>query len=198
MRTIGVLLFPQFELLDVCGPIEVLGHRLLADRQRVVTIAHEAGPVASVQGARLLADHSFSDRPPLDVLIVPGGQGTRTGVDDAALIDWIATTAGATPLVTSVCTGAALLARAGILDGRRATSNKRAFDWVVSQGPRVEWVRKARWVEDGPYWTSSGVSAGIDMALALVARLVDAETADLVAQVIEYTRHADPDDDPFA
>ena len=198
MRTIGVLLFPQFELLDVCGPIEVLGHRLLADRQRVVTIAREAGPVPSVQGTRLVADHGFADAPALDVLLVPGGQGTRTGVDDAALIDWISQASAATPVVSSVCTGAALLARAGVLDGRRATSNKRAFDWVVSQGPRVEWVRKARWVEDGKLWTSSGVSAGIDMALALVARLVDTETADLIAHVIEYTRHADPDDDPFA
>ena len=197
MRTIGVLLFPQCELLDVCGPVEVLGHRLLADRQRVVMIAREPGPVASVQGTRLVAEHGFADRPPLDVLLVPGGQGTRSEVDDAALIAWIAATAATTPLVTSVCTGAALLARAGVLDGRRATSNKRAFDWVVSQGPRVEWVRKARWVEDGKLWTSSGVSAGIDMALALVARLVDAATADLIAHMIEYTRHADPDDDPF-
>jgi transcriptional regulator GlxA family with amidase domain len=198
MRTIGMLLFPQFELLDVCGPAEVLGHRLLADRQRVVTIAREAGPVPSVQGARLVADHGFDDSPALDVLLVPGGQGTRKEVDDATLIDWIATTAATTPLVGSVCTGAALLARAGVLDGRRATSNKRAFDWVVSQGPRVEWVRKARWVEDGTLWTSSGVSAGIDMALALVARLVDAATAETIAQVIEYVRHADPEDDPFA
>jgi len=198
MRTIGVLLFPQFELLDVCGPVEVLGHRLLADRQRVVLIAREAGPVPSVQGTKLVADHGFADRPPLDVLLVPGGQGTRKEVDDAAFIDWISQASAATPVVSSVCTGAALLARAGVLDGRRATSNKRAFDWVVSQGPRVEWVRKARWVEDGKVWTSSGVSAGTDMALALVARLVDTETADLIAHVIEYTRHADPDDDPFA
>ena len=198
MRTIGVLLFPQFELLDVCGPVEVLGHRLLADRQRVVTIAREAGPVPSVQGTGLVADHGFADAPALDVLLVPGGQGTRREVDDAALIDWIRKTAAATAVITSVCTGAALLARSGVLDRRRATSNKRAFDWVVSQGPHVEWVRKARWVVDGELWTSSGVSAGIDMALALVARLVDAPTAELIAHVIEYTRQTDPDDDPFA
>ena len=192
MRTIGVLLFPQFELLDVCGPVEVLGHRLLADRQRVVMIAREPGPVASVQGTRLVAEHGFADRPPLDVLLVPGGQGTRREVDDAALIDWIAATAATTPLVTSVCTGAALLARAGVLDGRRATSNKRAFDWVVSQGPRVEWVRKARWVEDGKVWTSSGVSAGTDMAFHLVSRLAGRAVAENAAKAAEYDWHRDP------
>ena len=94
--------------------------------------------------------------------------------------------------------GAALLARAGVLDDRRATTNKLAFDWVVSQGPRVTWVRKARWVEDGKFVTSSGVSAGIDMALAVVAKTVDAGTASQAARVMEYTRHTNPDDDPFA
>jgi len=198
MRTLGALLFPGFELLDVYGPLEVFGNRTMHDAYRVCTVGEQPGPVASAQTVRGVADHGFADCPPLDVLLVPGGMGTRREVDNAALVDWIAARADRTPLVTSVCTGAALLARAGVLDGRRATTNKFAFDWVVSQGPRVTWVHRARWVLDGKFMTSSGVSAGIDMALDVVARTVDPDRARLVAQVMEYTPHADADDDPFA
>jgi transcriptional regulator GlxA family with amidase domain len=197
MRTLGVLLFPEFELLDVFGPLEVFGHRLVAHHYRVCMVAAEAGPVASAQGPRVLADHGFVG-PPLDVLLVPGGMGTRREVDNAKLVRWIAATAAVAEIVTSVCTGAALLARAGVLDGHRATTNKRAFDWVVTQGPCVEWIRKARWVEDGKFVTSSGVSAGIDMSLAVLESTVDPVTADEIARAIEYRRHADADDDPFA
>ena len=198
MRMLGVVLFPEFELLDAFGPLEVFGHRLVAHHYRVRTVAAEAGPVASAQGPRAHADHGFANCPPLDVLLVPGGMGTRREVDNAKLTRWIAATADAAEVVTSVCTGAALLARAGVLDGRRATTNKRAFDWVVTQGPRVEWIRKARWVEDGKFVTSSGVSAGIDMSLAVIESTVDPVTADEIARAIEYCRHADADDDPFA
>src|SRR5574338_457732 len=103
------------------------------------------------------------------VLFVPGGMGTRREVDNPVLLGWLERRAAGATHVTSVCTGAALLARAGLLDGHRATSNKRSWDWVVSQGPRVDWVRRARWVQDGRLWTSSGVSAGIDMTLQLIA-----------------------------
>jgi transcriptional regulator GlxA family with amidase domain len=98
----------------------------------------------------------------------------------------------------SVCTGSALLARAGLLDGIRATSNKRAFDWVVSQGPAVKWIGQARWVEDGKFATSSGVSAGIDMALAIIARVLGTETAEKDAIGMEYEWHRDAAWDPFA
>jgi transcriptional regulator GlxA family with amidase domain len=101
--------------------------------------------------------------------------------------------------VSSVCTGAALLARAGLLDGRRATSNKLSFKWVTEQGPAVEWIlRQARWVEDGKFATSSGVSAGIDMTLALIAKLAGAESAERIAIRMEYEWHRDPSWDPFA
>ena len=97
-----------------------------------------------------------------------------------------------------MCTGSALLARAGLLDGRRATTNKAAFEWVCSQGERVDWQRRARWVEAGRFFTSSGVSAGIDMSLALIARILDDDTAQQVATWSEYEWHRDPDWDPFA
>jgi transcriptional regulator GlxA family with amidase domain len=134
----------------------------------------------------------------LDVLLVPGGLGTRREVDNPALLGWLERRAATATYVTSVCTGAALLARAGLLDGRRATSNKRSWDWVVSQGPRVEWMRRARWVQDGRLWTSSGVSAGIDMTLELVATHVGREEAEAVAWRIEHAWHRDASYDPFA
>jgi putative intracellular protease/amidase len=105
----------------------------------------------------VLADYGFPDCPPLDVLLVPGGPGTRQEVDNPVLIDWLATRGADAEIISSVCTGAALLARAGLLDGRAATTNKQAFAWVTEQGPRVRWVRRARWVDDGRVVTSSGV-----------------------------------------
>jgi transcriptional regulator GlxA family with amidase domain len=193
---VGFVLFPDFEVLDVFGPLEVLG--LFTDAFRIVTIGLAPGPVASAQGPRCVADHGLDDAPPLDALVVPGGRGTRREVENAALMGWLAARAAGATYVASVCTGAALLARAGVLDGCRATSNKRAWDWVVSQGPRVVWVRCARWVRDGRCWTSSGVSAGIDMALELVATHVGRDAAEDAAWRIEHTWHRDPNDDPFA
>jgi len=196
MQALGVLLFDGFELLDVFGPLEILGH--MKDELRVVLVGPEAGAVASAQGARAVADVGRSECPTLDILLVPGGIGTRTGVEDAALIAWIRERADAASIVMSVCTGSGLLARAGVLDGRRATSNKRAFDWAVSQGPAVEWIRRARWVHDGRFWTSSGVSAGIDMTFAFVADRHGRDAADDAARRVEHEWHRDPDDDPFA
>ena len=192
---LGVVLFPDFELLDVYGPLEVLGH--LKDEFRILMIGPERGPVASAQGPRTIADHGLDDAPALDVLLVPGGLGTRREVANDRLLGWLRERAGQASLVASVCTGSALLARAGILDGHRATSNKRAWDWVVSQGPQVRWVRQARWVEDGKFWTSSGVSAGIDMTLRFVATRLGQEAAEDFAWRIEYTWHRDADVDPF-
>lgn len=195
-RTLGVLLFTDFELLDVFGPLEVFGHA--QDLFRIVTVAERAGPVASTQGPRAVADHGLDDCPPLDVLLVPGGMGTRREVGNARLLGWLTARARSAELVTSVCTGAALLARAGVLDGRRATSNKRAFQWVTDQGPAVTWVRQARWVDDGNVVTSSGVSAGIDMALYVVERLAGADVRERLAIGMEYEWHPDPSHDPFA
>jgi transcriptional regulator GlxA family with amidase domain len=195
-QTVGVLLFPEFELLDVFGPLEAFGQA--RDFFRVLTVAEHAGPVASAQGPRAIADHGLDDCPPLDILLVPGGMGTRREVGNRTLLDWIARQARRTATTTSVCTGSALLAKAGVLDGRRATSNKRAFAWVMEQGPKVDWVRQARWVEDGNVVTSSGVSAGIDMALHLIGRLAGAGVRDEVATRMEYVWHDDAANDPFA
>lgn len=197
-RTLGVLLFEGFELLDVFGPCEAYGIRDLGGAFRLAMVAQKAGAIASAQGPQAVAEFDFDSCPPLDVLMVPGGIGTRREVDNAALIGWLHARAASAELVTSVCTGAGLLARAGLLDGRRATTNKRSFRWVESQGPRVKWVKQARWVEDGKFATSAGVSAGIDMALAIIARLINPEIADQAAAGMEYEWHRDAAWDPFA
>lgn len=191
-----VLLFPGFELLDVCGPVELLS--LAGDRFHIEFTAQTTGPVTSAQGVELVATRPLQDVASADILLVPGGAGTRRDVDNAPLLEWLRTTASNARIVASVCTGSALLARAGLLDGHRATSNKIAFEWAASQGPRVEWIRRARWVEDGKFFTSSGISAGMDMTLALIARAADREVALESARRAEYVWNEDPGNDPFA
>ena len=195
-KTVGVLLFPEFELLDVFGPLEAFGQA--KEWFRIVTVAERPGPVASAQGPRAVADHGFADCPRLDIVLVPGGMGTRREVNNPEIIDWVARQARGAETMTSVCTGAALLARAGVLDGRRATSNKRSFGWVTEQGPKVDWVRQARWVDDGNIITSSGVSAGIDMALHLIGRIAGPTARDEIATRMEYEWQHDANHDPFA
>jgi len=139
----------------------------------------------------------FADCPPLDLVLLPGGFGTLEQLGNAALLGFLQERAPRAEVTMSVCSGSALLAKAGLLDGRRATSNKMFFDFARSQGAKVEWVTEARWVEDGPWVTSSGVSAGTDMALAVVARLYGRERAERIAAYTEYEWHADPARDPF-
>lgn len=195
-RRLGALLYPGFELLDTFGPLELFGH--LSGMIDLVTVAEQAGPVASAQRVRAVADHGFADAPPLDLLLIPGGIGSRTEVDNPALIDFLGARAPQAELTMTVCTGTALLARTGLLDGHRATTNKAVFQWVAEQGPKVEWVHAARWVEDGAYFTSSGVSAGMDMSLAVIAKLLGPEMADALALGAEYEWHRDAAWDPFA
>lgn len=195
-RIVGVVLFEQFELLDVCGPAEMLG--LPKGQFQLQMIGPNAGPVKSAQGPKVMAEQAFGAVTKLDLVLVPGGIGTRKEVENERLLSWLRDISAEAEYVTSVCTGSAILARAGVLDGRRATSNKQSFEWVASQGPKVEWVKKARWIEDGRFWTSSGVSAGIDMALSLIDRLHGSELAEMLAIGTEYDRHVDPGWDPFA
>lgn len=195
-RQVGVVLFDRFELLDVFGPVELLGG--LPQRFAVTLVGPEAGPVRSAQGPVVVADHGYADAPVPDIVLVPGGRGSRPLVADTGFLRWLAGWAGGAELVTSVCTGSALLAAAGLLDGHRATSNKRAFAWATAQGPRVTWVARARWVEDGDRWTSSGVAAGMDMTLALIAHLHGQDVARAEANRVELEWHRDPDRDPFA
>jgi transcriptional regulator GlxA family with amidase domain len=132
------------------------------------------------------------------VLLIPGGRGTRKLVDDAGFIEKLALAADRAAYALAVCTGSALLSRTGLLNGRQATSNKRAFDWVCSVNESVSWVKQARWVVDGHFYTSSGVSAGMDMTLGFISDLHGDNVAHEVADGIEYIWNADKNSDPFA
>jgi putative intracellular protease/amidase len=193
---IGVVLFPGFELLDVFGPLEMFG--VLGDEFDIVLIGPAVGPVASAQGPSVHAEITYADVSVMDMVLVPGGIGTRRLVEDSAFLEWLKAWASRAALVASVCTGSGLLAAAGLLDGYRATSNKRAFEWASSQGALVNWVPEARWVEDRDRWTSSGVAAGIDMALALIAHLCGEDRATTLADRVEYEWHRDATWDPYA
>jgi putative intracellular protease/amidase len=160
MDSVAALLFDGFELLDVFGPLEAFGHLAESGKCRLITVAEHAGAIASRQGPRAVADYDLAHSPQFQMLLVPGGIGTRREVENRPVLDFIRSRSAEAEVVMSVCTGAGLLARAGLLDGRRATTNKQVFEWPVSQGPRVTWVRQARWVEDGKFVTSSGISAG--------------------------------------
>jgi transcriptional regulator GlxA family with amidase domain len=203
-RTLGIVLYPAFELLDVFGPAQMLGHvgltgtsSLVGNGVDIVMIAETAGPVTSAQGPKVVANYGFDNAPSLDLLMVPGGIGTIPELLDSTLLDFIRARATDAELVISVCTGSALLAKAGLLDGYKATSNKRYFTLARVSGPNVDWVEKARWVEDRNRITSSGISAGIDMSLAVISRLWGDQTATDIAHDMEYTWHRDPTDDPF-
>jgi transcriptional regulator GlxA family with amidase domain len=198
MDTLGALLFEGFELLDVFGPLEAFGHLAPSGKCQIIMVAERAGAVPSAQGPQAIADYDFANCPKIQILLVPGGFGTRREASNPKLIDFLQRRSAQADLVMSVCTGAGLLARAGLLDGRRATTNKQVFEWPVSQGPRVNWVRQARWVEDGKFVTSSGISAGIDMALAVIGQRFGSDTAEAIAIAMEYEWRRDPDRDPFA
>ncbi len=195
-KRLGVVLYPGFELLDVFGPLEMFGN--MPGVVEVAMVAQRQGPVASAQGPSVVAEHGFPDCPPLNLILVPGGIGTGAEVNNPVMVDWLRQRVATAEVAMTVCTGTALFARAGVLDGRRATTNKMMFRWVAEQGPNVEWIKQARWVEDGKFVTSSGVSAGIDMALAVIAQLNGPEISKALATATEYEWHQDAAWDPFA
>lgn len=193
---VGAVLFSGFELLDLYGPLEMLG--LLEDRVSITLLGENPGAIESSIGVKGYAEACLEDASPLDLLLIPGGIGTRMLVEKMPFINLLREKALAAHIVATICTGSALLAKTALLDGRRATSNKIAFDWVKSMGPKVRWVREARWVEDGRFWTSSGISAGIDMTLGLITRIYGRETALQVARSAEYLWNEESSIDPFA
>jgi len=195
-RTLGVLLYPDFELLDVFGPVEMFGN--MQGRVAVTMVAETSGRVRSAQGPAAVAECGFDDCPHLDLILVPGGVGTRAQVDDERCVAWLRDRAREAEVVMTVCTGTGILAQTGLIDGRRATTNKMLFRWLEETWPKVRWVREARWVEDGKFVTSSGVSAGMDMALAVIQRLAGTQTSEMLALGTEYDWHRDASWDPFA
>jgi transcriptional regulator GlxA family with amidase domain len=184
--TTGILLFNDAEELDWAGPWEVFtAATMVNEGDRVVTIAETTAPVRCAKGLRVLPDHSFADAPALDVVLVPGGHGTLREVTNPVLLEWLRKTAARCTWVTSVCTGAQLLAEAGIAKGKRVTTHWSFIEALRARGD-VTVVERVRYVRDGNVVTSAGVSAGIDMALWLVGQIHGVDIARLIQKGIEY------------
>ena len=186
---IGIVLFDGVEELDWAGPWEVLAawaRFFPDDGARVCTLAPSDAPVTCAKGARVLADHTWDDHPPLDVLLYPGGEGTRRQLGDMTLRRWLLEEVDQVSVVASVCTGALVLADAGLLDGRPATTHWASLDQLGGLGADIEVRSDQRVVDDGDVVTAAGVSAGIDMALHLVGRFAGEERAKQVQKIIEY------------
>lgn len=191
---VNIFLFPGFETLDAFGPAEVLGQ---IGEYRLRYISAEGGLVPSKQDIPVMTE-SMDGADPGAILLIPGGLGTRPLLADEAFLQRLGNLAASSLFCLTVCTGSALLAKTGALDNRRATSNKLVFDWVKTLNDKVLWEGRARWVVDGKYYTASGVSAGIDMALGFVADRFGREKALETAHYIEYLWNDDADNDPFA
>ncbi|KAK9773107.1 putative Class I glutamine amidotransferase-like protein [Seiridium cardinale] len=200
----GVVLFPGFQALDVFGPVDILNFLAKTRPLELSILASDLNPVstsfpAGGFGQSIVPTHTFDNAPEdIEVLLVPGGTGTRVEENIAPAVQFVKRAFPSLRYFLTVCTGSALAAQAGVLDGKRATTNKQAFKWVKSQGPNVDWVLKARWVTDGNVWTSSGVSAGIDMMFAFIADRYGDDVAETLSIRSEYRRNTDPSDDPFA
>jgi transcriptional regulator GlxA family with amidase domain len=186
---IGVALFDGAEELDWAGPWEVLAawaEQFPDDGVRVFTLAREEGPVTCAKGLQVLPDQTWETAPPLDVLVYPGGRGTRAQLGDEEVRGWLRGIAGGGALVTSVCTGSLVLADAGLVDGRPATTHWGSLELLPTLGRDIEVRPDDRFVDSGNIITAAGVSAGIDMALHLVARLHSPERAREVRRYIQY------------
>ena len=188
-RTIGIVLFDDVEELDAVGPWEVFAWWVRAhpeDGYAVTTLAPDGGTVTCAKGLQVVAHHAFTDAPELAVLLHPGGQGTRPLMVDEAHLDWVRTQRAAVPLLTSVCTGSLVYAAAGLLRDRPATTHWAALDLLAETDPTIDVRADDRFVDDGDIVTSAGVSAGIDLALHLVARLASPGRAREVRRGIQY------------
>lgn len=197
-RNVAILLFPAVEVLDFAGPFEVFSRTRLepgvqsrrTDHSapfQVFTVAKTADTITAVGGLRVIPDYAFASAPEIDILVVPGGFGTRALLQDADTLNWIRRISQQASQLTSVCTGALLLAKLGLLTGKRATTHWGALDLLASIDPSITVERETRVVSDGIF-TSAGVAAGIDMSLAVVESLCGKAVADETAHYIEFPR----------
>ncbi|MEI7857463.1 MAG: DJ-1/PfpI family protein [Methanomicrobiales archaeon] len=195
MKDVVTILFNDFETLDVFGPIEVLGR--LPEQFNPLFFSVTGGIITSSQNVPVLTRPLSELKSTGYILLIPGGVGARDLVNNGEFIATLITLAGNAEFILTVCTGSIVLSRTGILDGRNATTNKRVFAWTKSASG-VHWIKKARWVKDGTIYTSSGVSAGTDMALGFVSDLLGHPVTKQVSVEIEYEWNEDPGYDTFA
>jgi transcriptional regulator GlxA family with amidase domain len=190
-RTVAILIFDDVELLDFAGPFEVFSsvRNLTGDHERlmdVFAVAESLTPVRCRNGLVVQPERTIDECPPIDVLVIPGGAGVRPALERSNLVEWVRTRAQEAELTVSVCTGSFLLAQAGLLSGRPATTHWERINEMRERFPDVEIVEDERWVDTGEIITAAGVSAGIDVALHVVRRLYGADVARATALGIEY------------
>ena len=193
-KRVGIILFENIEVLDFCGPFEVFSVTRLNEEKRreepspfgVLLVAENNVPVVTMGGMKVIPDHAFESCPKLDILVVPGGWGTRKELKNPAMLNWLRIRASEVETLTSVCTGSMLLGFAGLLDGRHATTHWRSLDWMRESFPRVTVENDKHFVEDGSLITSAGISAGIDLALKVVERYYGEGIARATAKHMEY------------
>jgi transcriptional regulator GlxA family with amidase domain len=188
-RTVGILLFDDVEVLDFAGPFEVFGvagRRNGSDPFTVVTVSEKPGPISARNNLLVTPTHRFSDCPPLDVLVVPGGYGTRREMLNQKVLDFVTERASKAEIVLSICTGALILGRAGLLDGLPATTHHGAVDLLKEIAPKALVQGDRRVIDNGKIVVAAGVSAGIDAAFQVVARLLGRAAAEETAHYIEY------------
>ena len=188
-RNVAILIFDDVEVLDFCGPFEIFavtGRKSPAPPFHVYTVAQRAGPVVARNQLTVIPRHTWADCPPPDILVVPGGWGTRRELNNQPLLAWIADVSRAAELTLSVCTGALLLAKAGLLDGLTATTHHAAVEELRAVAPHTRIEPGRRYVDNGRVILSAGVAAGMDMSLAVVARLLGPAEAAETARYIEY------------
>ena len=189
-RNVAILIFDEVEVLDFCGPFEVFAVTREDDAGEkpfhVYTVAEKPGPVIARHGFSVNPAYTIHDCPAPDILLVPGGQGTRREINNPALMAWIAEQAGRVELLLSVCTGSLMLAKAGLLDSLRATTYHTAFDRLADLAPTATLCPGLRYVDNGHIITSAGISAGIDMSLHVVGRLLGEAAARATARQMEY------------
>lgn len=197
MKTLAALVFPGFQTLDLHGPLEMLGDHDVGSVD-IKIVAETRDPVPSYHGTKMVVDRTFADGTDYDLVLIPGGDSAPLDPVNEALNNWIIETSKHAEYVMAVCTGTVLLATTGLLDGRRATTNKKDYTATIGYGPQVEWIPQARWVEDGKFFTSSGVSAGMDMSLAVMEKIFGSDAAEAITVGAEYEWHRDPSWDPFS
>lgn len=190
---VGILLFDQVEVLDFAGPYEVFGlaaydryqpnERLLFN---VATLSESGSPVITRNNLKVTPDHSFATAPKYDLIVIPGGPGVKEALSNQALLDWIRDRSGDTPWITSVCTGSLLLAKSGLLDGKKATTHFDSIHWMRTQFPAIDVIEDVKYVDEDRIVTSGGVATGIHMSLHMVDRLAGRSMAEDVSRVMEF------------
>ncbi|GMX65903.1 DJ-1/PfpI family protein [Paenibacillus elgii] len=190
---VGILLFDQVEVLDFTGPYEVFGlavHDRYKPTERslfnVTTISESGSLIVAENNLKVTPDYSLATAPAYDLLVIPGGPGVRKALLNEALVNWVRARSGDTPWITSVCTGALLLAQTGLLDGKKATTHIDSIDWMRTKYPAIDVIDDVKYVDEDRIVTSAGVANGMHMSLHMVDRLAGREVAQDVSHIMQF------------